>query len=49
MSDPNAKDKLVIEMPDIDKPGEWAKKYAERITEAEKVLAVADTIGAKIS
>ncbi|WP_420320028.1 glycoside hydrolase family 20 zincin-like fold domain-containing protein [Flagellimonas sp.] len=49
MSDSNAKDKLVMEMPDINKPGEWSKKYAERIEEAKTVLAISDTIDTRIT
>ncbi|WP_136464812.1 glycoside hydrolase family 20 zincin-like fold domain-containing protein [Flagellimonas onchidii] len=48
-SNPNAKEKLVLEMPDAQNAGEWAKKHAERIENAKKIVALNDSIAAKIT
>ncbi|MGW9687047.1 glycoside hydrolase family 20 zincin-like fold domain-containing protein [Flagellimonas sp. 2504JD1-5] len=48
MSKPEALDKLVITMPDPQKPGEWSEKYANKIKTAKETLAINDTITSKI-
>ncbi len=48
-SNPNAKEKLVLEMPDAQNPGEWAKKHAERMENAKKMVALGDSTAAKIA
>ncbi|WP_420601591.1 family 20 glycosylhydrolase [Flagellimonas sp.] len=48
MSNPNAKEKLVIELPNTETPGKWSEKYADRINGAKETVLKCDTIAAKI-
>lgn len=48
MSKPDALEKLVIELPNTKKPGEWSEKYANRIKEAQETVIICDTIATKI-
>lgn len=48
MSNPEAMEKFVIEMPDVNQPGKWSEKYVDKIKEARATVTVCDTIQVKI-
>ncbi|MET2984654.1 glycoside hydrolase family 20 zincin-like fold domain-containing protein [Aureibaculum conchae] len=48
MSSENAIDKDVIDLPDSNKKGEWSKRHKERLTKAEKMITLNDSIAEKI-
>ncbi len=47
-SNTEALEKLVIDMPDDESPGEWSKKYADRIQNAKATMGRSDTIQSEI-
>ena len=48
MSNPDALEKLIIELPNAKKPGDWSEKYADRIKQAQETMTVCDTVAVKI-
>nr|WP_299389383.1 glycoside hydrolase family 20 zincin-like fold domain-containing protein [Allomuricauda sp.] len=47
-SNPKAMEELIMQVPDVQNPGAWSNKYAERIAEAKVTMAKCDTIASKI-